>query len=57
MINVADPAEVDAVDIGDCDGIGLMRTEFLFREAGRCRTRRRSTAPIGGCSNGPGRSR
>ena len=31
MINVADPAEVDAVDIGDCDGIGLMRTEFLFR--------------------------
>ena len=31
MINVADPAEVDAIDIGDCDGIGLMRTEFLFR--------------------------
>jgi phosphotransferase system enzyme I (PtsI) len=31
MINVADPAEVDAIDIAHCDGIGLMRTEFLFR--------------------------
>ena len=27
-----------------CDGIGLMRTEFLFREAPACRTRRRSIA-------------
>ena len=35
-----------------CDGIGLMRTEFLFAAAGRCRTRRSSTRPIGGCSNG-----
>jgi len=31
MINVADPSEVDAIDIAHCDGIGLMRTEFLFR--------------------------
>jgi phosphoenolpyruvate-protein phosphotransferase (PTS system enzyme I) len=35
MINVADPAEVDAVDIAHCDGIGLMRTEFLFRSGRR----------------------
>src|SRR5262249_58237433 len=35
MINVADPAEVDAIDIAHCDGIGLMRTEFLFRSGRR----------------------
>ncbi|HWK68670.1 MAG TPA: phosphoenolpyruvate--protein phosphotransferase [Rhizobiaceae bacterium] len=29
-VNVADPAEVDAIDIDHCDGVGLMRTEFLF---------------------------
>ena len=34
MINVADPAEVDAIDIATCDGVGLMRTEFLFGTAG-----------------------
>lgn len=30
MINVADPADVDRIDIATCDGVGLMRTEFLF---------------------------
>lgn len=30
LVNVADPAEVDAVDVDTCDGVGLMRTEFLF---------------------------
>lgn len=30
MINVAAPEEVDALDPAHCDGIGLMRTEFLF---------------------------
>ena len=30
MINVADPAELDALDPATCDGIGLVRTEFLF---------------------------
>ncbi len=30
LLNVADPSDVDAVDIGHCDGVGLMRTEFLF---------------------------
>jgi phosphotransferase system enzyme I (PtsI) len=30
MINIADPAELDAVDPAHCDGIGLVRTEFLF---------------------------
>jgi phosphoenolpyruvate-protein phosphotransferase (PTS system enzyme I) len=30
MINVARPEEVDAVDVATCDGVGLMRTEFLF---------------------------
>lgn len=29
-VNIADPAEVDAIDIDNCDGVGLMRTEFLF---------------------------
>jgi phosphotransferase system enzyme I (PtsI) len=29
-INIADPSEVDAIDISSCDGVGLMRTEFLF---------------------------
>jgi phosphoenolpyruvate-protein phosphotransferase (PTS system enzyme I) len=29
-INVADPAEVETLDPGSCDGIGLVRTEFLF---------------------------
>lgn len=32
MVNVADPAELKHVDVDHCDGIGLMRTEFLFRD-------------------------
>ena len=34
MINVAAPEEVDALDPAHCDGIGLMRTEFLFHGVG-----------------------
>lgn len=34
MINVAAPEEVDALDPSHCDGIGLMRTEFLFHGPG-----------------------
>ncbi|MCB1494988.1 MAG: phosphoenolpyruvate--protein phosphotransferase [Bauldia sp.] len=35
MINVAEPEELDALDPAICDGIGLVRTEFLFhRPAG-----------------------
>jgi phosphotransferase system enzyme I (PtsI) len=30
LVNVADPADVDRIDIASCDGVGLMRTEFLF---------------------------
>ncbi len=30
MLNVDDPAVLDLVDAGHCDGIGLTRTEFLF---------------------------
>ncbi|HSI40977.1 MAG TPA: phosphoenolpyruvate--protein phosphotransferase [Xanthobacteraceae bacterium] len=30
LINIADPAELDALDPSICDGIGLVRTEFLF---------------------------
>jgi phosphotransferase system enzyme I (PtsI) len=30
LLNVADPAELDALDPGLCDGIGLVRTELLF---------------------------
>ncbi|HTN98050.1 MAG TPA: phosphoenolpyruvate--protein phosphotransferase, partial [Nordella sp.] len=32
LINVAGPEDLDALDIGHCDGIGLMRSEFLFRD-------------------------
>jgi phosphotransferase system enzyme I (PtsI) len=31
MINVAEPEELDGLDPAICDGIGLTRTEFLFR--------------------------
>ncbi|WP_249690813.1 phosphoenolpyruvate--protein phosphotransferase [Stappia sp. WLB 29] len=34
MINVAAPAEIDTLDPAHCDGIGLMRTEFLFHGPG-----------------------
>ena len=30
MVNVARPDEVDHIDVHTCDGVGLMRTEFLF---------------------------
>jgi phosphotransferase system enzyme I (PtsI) len=30
MVNIARPEEVDCIDIASCDGVGLMRTEFLF---------------------------
>ncbi len=32
MVNIADPAEVDHINIASCDGVGLMRSEFLFRD-------------------------
>lgn len=30
LLNIADPAELDALDVRRFDGIGLVRTEFLF---------------------------
>jgi phosphotransferase system enzyme I (PtsI) len=33
MINIAGPDELDALDPAVCDGIGLVRTEFLFHGA------------------------
>ena len=33
LVNVADPSDVDRIDISTCDGVGLMRTEFLFGKA------------------------
>lgn len=30
MVNIAAPSDVDRIPIGHCDGVGLMRTEFLF---------------------------
>ncbi len=33
LVNVADPVDVDSIDIATCDGVGLMRTEFLFGKA------------------------
>lgn len=34
LLNVADPAELRPIDPAICDGIGLVRTELLFHEAG-----------------------
>ena len=33
-VNIADPAEIDTLDPASCDGIGLVRTEFLFSGKG-----------------------
>jgi phosphotransferase system enzyme I (PtsI) len=33
LINVADPVDLDRIDIRSCDGVGLMRTELLFSKA------------------------
>ncbi|MER9846142.1 phosphoenolpyruvate--protein phosphotransferase [Mesorhizobium sp. M0106] len=30
QVNIADPSDVDRIDAAACDGVGLMRTEFLF---------------------------
>ncbi|MER8824930.1 phosphoenolpyruvate--protein phosphotransferase [Mesorhizobium sp. M0938] len=30
QVNIADPSDVDGIDVSTCDGVGLMRTEFLF---------------------------
>lgn len=32
LINVASVEELDHIDVRSCDGIGLMRSEFLFRD-------------------------
>ena len=29
-LNIADPSEIELLDPASCDGIGLVRTEFLF---------------------------
>ncbi|TIS49416.1 MAG: phosphoenolpyruvate--protein phosphotransferase [Mesorhizobium sp.] len=33
QVNIAYPSDVDGIDIASCDGVGLMRTEFLFGKA------------------------
>lgn len=33
-VNIADPAEIERLDPASCDGIGLVRTEFLFTSGG-----------------------
>ena len=33
-LNIADPSEIERLDPGSCDGIGLVRTEFLFSGPG-----------------------
>ncbi len=30
QVNIADPSDVERIDFATCDGVGLMRTEFLF---------------------------
>jgi phosphotransferase system enzyme I (PtsI) len=32
QVNVADPSDVDRIDVATCDGVGLMRSEFLFNK-------------------------
>ena len=32
QINVADPGELGQIDVDSCDGVGLVRTEFLFHQ-------------------------
>lgn len=34
LLNVDDPRQLDGLDPACCDGIGLTRTEFLFRDTG-----------------------
>jgi len=34
QVNIADPTDVERIDIDHCDGVGLMRTEFLFGKPG-----------------------
>ena len=34
MVNIAEPEEVDALDPANSDGVGLVRTEFLFHRGG-----------------------
>ena len=34
LVNIADPSDVERIDIATCDGVGLMRTEFLFGKPG-----------------------
>jgi phosphotransferase system enzyme I (PtsI) len=33
QVNIAEPSDIDAIEVASCDGVGLMRTEFLFCEA------------------------
>ncbi|RWK41313.1 phosphoenolpyruvate--protein phosphotransferase [Mesorhizobium sp.] len=30
QVNIAEPSDVGGIDVSTCDGVGLMRTEFLF---------------------------
>ena len=30
LVNIADPADIETIDIAHVDGVGLMRTEFLY---------------------------
>ena len=32
LVNVAEPSDLDRIAVNTCDGIGLMRSEFLFRD-------------------------
>jgi phosphotransferase system enzyme I (PtsI) len=32
LVNIGDPSDVERIAVETCDGVGLMRTEFLFRD-------------------------
>ncbi len=53
MINIADPAELDALDPAICDGIGLVRTEFLFGGGGAAGRGAAVSPSTGASPNGP----
>ncbi len=48
LVNVAGTDELQHIDVRSCDGIGLMRSEFLFRDGAPLPARRSSTRPTGG---------
>ena len=54
-LNVADPSEIERLDPASCDGIGLVRTEFLFSGAGELPGRRNPVSRLSAAGRMGGR--